>query len=162
MKLFLVLAFVLVSGSVVTAQSKITTYSNPKLKYSVDYASDLFTLDEKYLSSDGARFVSPGSAAKMMVWTQPSAKDDLLEDYDALLKRLGAAVQQKQGTKESYLIKYSNKGGVSVLKTLHRKGAGENVIYMLRIEYPAAQEDKFGRAAEQIVASFKLLPSDEK
>ncbi len=156
MKTLLMLFVALLFSLPVAAQTKYSEYSNPQFGYSMEFPSNLYSVEETSMRPNGVKFTSPAAGAKMVVWARQTTKADIAGEYEIFLKSYSSVVQDKYVSGDSFLIKGKGKTASFQIKGMYRTWKGVNIFYVLNIEYPS-DDEKFKRAADEIVSSFRLI-----
>jgi hypothetical protein len=148
-----VLALLMMAGGTASAE----TYANARYDFSVDVPGDLSVADPESASGDGRSFRSPDNSAELVVFGGWIVEGGFATEVQA---------RQKFETEEGWKITYASKPGK---EGSSYSGAKENRIFyariiprcgdggyaMYRLEYPAAEKEKYDAAINQLNASLK-------
>lgn len=153
-------ALALLVMAVMTGTASAEPYANARYDFAVDVPGELSVADPEPDSGDGRSFRSADNSAELHVFGGWIVEDGFATEVQA---------RQKFETGEGWTITYASKPGK---EGSSYSGAKENRIFyariiprcgdsgyaMFRMEYPAAEKEKYDGAINQLNASLKAGP----
>lgn len=160
-KLTLILLLIASATIFSNGQSKYRTYTNDRYYFSVEYPSDMFTMQAPPANNDGRTFRSKDRKTEMRVWGGYNVLDKTLKAaFDEALDEIGAGVTYKFIGENSFVVSGIRGANIYYRKTLLNR-AGTEVFYTFTIEYPRSQRSRFDSVVTRISRSFKFDPDAE-
>ena len=163
MKVELILLFLLLTVTTVSAQRKFATYHNERFAYSIEYPSDLLKMQPPPENGDGREFDSRDGSVKLLVWGNYNASDQSWKQwYKSDLKDFLEKPAYTVVKNHWYVISGLKNDKIFYQKTMRRtlrqKLGNIDVFYTFTIEYPESERSKFDPIVRHIAASFKFDP----
>lgn len=140
-------------------QTKYRTYTNDRFAYSIEYPSNLLSIQAPPENNDGRTFRSKDGKVEMRVWGQHNALGrDLVQEYDESVKRCGSSKTPMIFYERYFVISCRVGDRIFYQRTMHRGDTGPEVFFTFTIEYPSSQKKRFDAIVRRISRSFKFDP----
>jgi hypothetical protein len=150
-------ALALLVMAVITGTASAETYANARYDFAVDVPGDLSVAAPEPDSGDGRSFRSPDNSAELLVFGGWNVEGGFDTEVQA---------RQKFETEEGWEITYASKlekegssySGAKENRIFYARiipRCGDSGFAMYRLEYPAAEKEKYDAAINQLNASLK-------
>lgn len=146
---------------VTTAQARYSTYDNDRFYFSIQYPSDLLTMQPPPANNDGRTFLSTDGKVELRAWGQFNALERTLkQQYEDALSENRGVTYNVLGS-NSFTISGRSAGRIYYQRTLYRKSGDTEVFYTFTIAYPTSMKTKMDAVVKRIAKSFKFDPNAE-
>lgn len=160
-RIFLFVAIIAFASVAAAAQSKYDTYINERFSFSIDYPSDLLTMQPPPTNGDGRAFLSKDGNIELQIWANYNALFHSVEQECAwsLENLKNVEVTYKKVADSWFVVSGTSNGKIYYQKTLYHKFKNTDVFFTFTLEYPKSQKRRFDPVVRRIENSFKFDPN---